>query len=141
MRERPSEAMEDVARGPFGDDERGVARSDPDPEAGGDLDPMEMTKELLSPVADLITLQGEMQTALERLANSLERFAAGVVTDSIDKNATMENRVKSLEGELEKTRNRLREAESLLVVTGGAAAVQGAATDTEATALRPRSGH
>ena len=126
-----------VARGPFGDDERGAARSDPDPEAGGDLDPMEMTKELLSPVADLITLQGEMQTALERLANSLERFAAGVVTDSIDKNATMENRVKSLEGELEKTRNRLREAESLLVITGGAAAVQGAATDTEATVFVP----
>ena len=123
----------DVPRGPLGVDEQSAGWSGPDTETGGDLDPMEMTKELLSPVADLITLQGEMQTALERLANSLERFAAGVVTDSIDKNATMENRVKSLESELEKTRNRLREAESLLVVTGGAAAAQGAAADTEAT--------
>jgi hypothetical protein len=48
-------------------------------------DPLEKTRELLMPVTDLITLQGEMQNALERLAGSLERFAAEVLTESQDK--------------------------------------------------------
>ena len=121
---------DDVTRGPLAAAQQVVDWGDSDAAPGGDLDPMEMTKELLTPLTDLIALQGEMQTALERLANSLERFAAGVVTDSIDKTATMENRVKSLESELERTHNRLREAESLLILTGGAVA-QG---DTAATA-------
>ncbi len=86
-----------------------------DPLAGGEHDPLEMTKELLTPLTDLILLQGEMQAALERLAGSLERFATEVITDSMGKTATVENRLRTLEGELERTRNRLREAESLLV--------------------------
>ncbi len=87
------------------------------------MDPMEMTKELLIPVADLIGLQGEMQIALERLAGSLDRFASHVVTDSIDKTTSLENRIKSLETELERTRDRLRETESLLIVTGSTGAI------------------
>ena len=82
---------------------------------GAEHDPLEMTKELLNPLTDLIVLQGEMQTALERLATSLERFATEVITDSMGKTATVENRLRNLEGELERTRKRLREAESLLV--------------------------
>lgn len=97
--------------------------------AGDELDPLEMTKELLIPVTDLISLQGEMQTALERLASSLDRFAVQVVTDSVGKTATMETRIKGLENELEKTRNRLREAESLLIVASGASAVAGDPAD------------
>ena len=41
--------------------------------------PMEKTRELLTPVVDLITLQPEMQAALQRLAASLETFATGLI--------------------------------------------------------------
>ncbi|MGI5940577.1 MAG: hypothetical protein ACOX8V_07865 [Thermoleophilia bacterium] len=82
-------------------------------------DPMEVTRELLIPMADLITLQGEMQGALERLAGSLERFATEFISDSLDRTATVESRLRGLEAELEKTRSRLREAESLLIGIGG----------------------
>lgn len=77
-------------------------------------DPLEMTRELLSPVTDLISLQSEVQAALERLAASLQRFAGEVLSDSTDKASGVEQRVKALESELEKTRTRLVEAESLL---------------------------
>ncbi len=80
----------------------------------GDADPLDVTKELLSPVVDLMALQGEMQAALERLASSLERFAAGFLTEHLDKTAMVEDRVQSLEQELERTRSRLHEAETLL---------------------------
>jgi ribosome-binding protein aMBF1 (putative translation factor) len=83
-------------------------------QAPADADPLERTRELLTPVVDLIGLQREMQGALERLAASLETFAAGVLTDSRDKTATVEDRVQGLERELEQTRARLREAEALL---------------------------
>ena len=83
-------------------------------QAPADADPLERTRELLTPMVDLIGLQREMQGALERLAASLETFAAGVLTDSRDKTATVEDRVQSLERELEQTRARLREAEALL---------------------------
>jgi ribosome-binding protein aMBF1 (putative translation factor) len=79
-----------------------------------ETDPLERTRELLTPVVDLIGLQREMQAALERLAASLETFAAGVLTENLDKTATVEDRVQSLERELEVTRARLREAEALL---------------------------
>ena len=82
-----------------------------------DLDPLEKTRELLMPVTDLISLQGEMQGALERLAASLERFAAEMIVDSQDKSA-VENRLQMLELELVKTRSRLAEAEQLLASTG-----------------------
>lgn len=82
-----------------------------------EADPLEMTRELLTPVTDLIALQTEMQAALERLAASLERFATGVIIDSKDRTTEVDNRIKSLEEELERTRARLREAESLLVTT------------------------
>ncbi len=98
-----------------------------------ELDPLEMTKELLVPVTDLITLQGEMQAALERLAGSLERFASEVITDSLGRTATMEGRLRSLESELERTRTRLREAEGLLIATGTAASSQATAAPSAAT--------
>jgi hypothetical protein len=83
-----------------------------------EADPLEMTRELLVPVTDLIGLQTEMQGALERLAASLERFATGVISEKIDKSADVDSRLKSLEDELERTRARLREAESLLISSG-----------------------
>lgn len=86
-----------------------------------ETDPMEMTKELLSPVSDLICLQTEMQAALERLAASLERFASGVILESVDKSLAVDSRIRNLENELERTRSRLREAESLLVATAAPA--------------------
>jgi len=88
----------------------------PPPSAGtqpADSDPLEKTRELLMPVADLIALQGEMQSALQRLASSLERFAAEMITESQDKTA-VESRLQSLEQELDKTRTKLSEAEFLL---------------------------
>ncbi len=86
----------------------------PESRALAETDPLERTRELLTPVVDLIGLQREMQAALERLAASLETFAAGVLTENLDKTATVEDRVQSLERELEATRARLREAEALL---------------------------
>jgi hypothetical protein len=104
----PSRALER-----FPDDEE-----DSLPAFPADADPLEMTRELLVPVTDLISLQTEMQAALERLAASLERFATGVIVDTKDRTADVDSRLRSLEDELERTRTRLREAESLLVGTG-----------------------
>lgn len=95
------------------------------PASSTDIDPMEKTRELLSPVVDLITLQSEMQGALQRLATSLQTFATGVITENIDKKATVEGRLEALERELELTRARLRETEALLAA--------GSATAAEAT--------
>jgi hypothetical protein len=91
------------------------------PHASSD-DPMEKTRELLTPVVDLITLQSEMQGALQRLATSLETFATGVLTEKADKRATVEERLESLERELEQTRTRLRDTEALLAASGVVAA-------------------
>jgi ribosome-binding protein aMBF1 (putative translation factor) len=101
---------------------------EPQPEgrAVGETDPLERTRELLTPVVDLIGLQREMQAGLERLAASLETFATGVLTENLDKTATVEDRVLSLERELEATRARLREAEALLSAAAVAPAVAGA---------------
>jgi len=93
---------------------RGLPQSASEDASLSDSDPLDMTKELLTPVVDLIALQGEMQAALERLASSLERFAAGVLIENLDKTALVEDRVQTLERELERTRARLQEAESLL---------------------------
>ncbi len=79
----------------------------------GETDPLEKTRELLLPVTDLITLQGEMQAALERLAASLERFALEMITESQGRSA-VQTRVRELEHELQKTRTQLTEAEFLL---------------------------
>lgn len=76
-------------------------------------DPLEKTRELLMPVNDLIALQGEMQTALERLAAALERFALEMITESQERSA-VQSRVQELERELDKTRTQLAEAEFLL---------------------------
>lgn len=86
-------------------------------------DHLEKTRELLTPVVDLITLQREMQSALQRLASSLEVFAAGVINENLDKAATVEGRLESLEQELEQTRARLRETEALLAAATAASAV------------------
>ena len=83
---------------------------------------MEKTRDLLTPVVDLITLQTEMQAALKRLAASLETFATGVISENIDKTATVESRLETLERELEQTRARLRETEALLAAGAVAAA-------------------
>ena len=82
------------------------------------LDVLEKTRELLTPVVDLIALQQEMQGALQRLATSLQTFATGVITENVDKNATVESRLEALESELELTRARLRETEALLAAGG-----------------------
>jgi len=79
-----------------------------------DEDLLDRTRELLLPVTDLIALQGEVQSALERLAASLERFAAEMITDSHDKAELINSRLQTLEHELDVTRSRLREAEALL---------------------------
>jgi ribosome-binding protein aMBF1 (putative translation factor) len=98
-----------------------------------DTDPLERTRELLTPVVDLIGLQREMQAALERLAASLETFAAGVLIENQDKTATVEDRVQSLEHELELTRGRLQEAEALLAGAAVAPAPAEAGAATGAT--------
>ncbi len=98
-----------------------------------EYDPLEKTRELLMPVTDLIALQGDMQAALERLAASLERFAAEMITDSQNKTA-VESRLQMLERELEKTRTKLSETEFLIT-----AAAPSPALSTGATAGLPAS--
>jgi ribosome-binding protein aMBF1 (putative translation factor) len=110
---------------------RSSEQSRPQDAASADTDPLETTKELLAPVVDLISLQREMQAALERLAFSLETFAAGVLTENLDKTAVVEDRVQALERELERTRARLHEAESRLSAT---AVSQASEAETEAAA-------
>ena len=82
-----------------------------------ETDPLEKTRELLMPVTDLISLQGEMQGALERLAASLERFALEMITESQGRSA-VQSRVQELERELEKTRTQLTDTEFLLSAAG-----------------------
>jgi hypothetical protein len=108
-----------------------AARPVPQPVAV-EPDAMEKTRELLTPVVDLITLQSEMQGALQRLAASLQTFATGVISDNIDKTATVESRLETLERELERTRARLRETEALLTAGATGAASAGAAAPTPA---------
>jgi ribosome-binding protein aMBF1 (putative translation factor) len=110
-----------------------LSRAVPESPALADSDPLERTRELLTPVVDLIGLQREMQAALERLAASLETFAAGVLTENLDKTATVEDRVQTLERELELTRARLLEAEALL----GAAAISPASAEPDAVMAAP----
>jgi hypothetical protein len=85
--------------------------------ASADMDPLEKTRELLTPVVDLIGLQQEMQGALQRLATSLQTFATEAITEKADKSATVESRLEALENELELTRARLRETEALLAAS------------------------
>ncbi|MBN1319432.1 MAG: hypothetical protein JXA87_01190 [Thermoleophilia bacterium] len=96
-----------------------------------DSDPLERTRELLMPVGDLIALQTEMQGALERLAGSLERFAAEYITEAQGKTAA-ESRLRMLEHELDMTRARLQEAEFSL--TGAVAAVSASSQLLDVTA-------
>ncbi len=88
------------------------SQASPEPRLA-DSDPLEKTRELLMPVTDLIALQGEMQGALERLAASLERFAAEMLTESQGKTA-VESRLQMLERELDKTRAQLQQTEFLV---------------------------
>jgi hypothetical protein len=127
-----SDFVEELEAGTTGD-------TSPAGSATGEPDPMEKTRELLTPVVDLITLQTEMQGALQRLATSLETFAAGVISENIDKAVTVEGRIESLERELELTRERLRETEALLAAGAGAAAVPQpqAETDTKTGVSAP----
>lgn len=126
-----AECAAGAALGPGYHPEHGLQQSDSENAPLTDSDPLEMTKELLTPVVDLIGLQGEMQAALGRLAASLETFAAGVLTENLDKTAIVEDRVQTLERELERTRARLQEAEALLSAataapTGAGAGAEGA---------------
>ena len=89
------------------------------PQPGIDPELLEKTRELLTPVVDLLALQRDMQGALQRLAASLQNFATEVVSDNREK-TTVETRLEAGERELEQTRTRLREAEGLL--TAGAVA-------------------
>ncbi len=100
-------------------------------------DAADKTKELLVPVTDLITLQGEMQSALSKLASTLEHFATEIVA-SEDKTASLTDRLQQLEDELESTRERLRVAESVLAgpltqTTESAPAETAAESATEVT--------
>lgn len=99
-----------------------------------DNDPLERTRELLMPVGDLIALQSEMQSALERLAGSLERFAAEYITEAQSKTAA-ESRLRMLERELDLTRSRLQEAE--LSLTSAAAAASASDQILDAAAVPP----
>ena len=72
--------------------------------ASAESDALEKTRELLTPVVDLITLQSEMQGALHRLAASLQTFATGVMSESSDKSSSVENRLEALERELVRRR-------------------------------------
>jgi hypothetical protein len=94
-----------------------------------ETDPLEKTRELLMPVTDLISLQGEMQGALERLAASLERFALEMITESQGRSA-VQSRVRELEHELEKTRTQLTETEFLLSAAGRPVLVEAPAQPT-----------
>ena len=108
--------------------------------ASADMDPLEKTRELLTPVVDLIGLQQEMQGALQRLATSLQTFATEAITEKADKSATVESRLEALETELELTRARLREAEALLaanVAAGPAAAATPVAVAPQVAAPAP----
>ena len=80
----------------------------------GDFGDRDLTEELLMPVTDLIALQKDVQSALERLASSLERFASEMQVQSSDEAGKLENRLHSLELELEQTRKRLQDTEGLL---------------------------
>ncbi len=84
------------------------------------VDPLDKTRELLTPVADLLTLQKEMQAALQRLAASLEVFASDVIAEKLERASTLEDRIESLERELEATRAKLRQTEALLAAATGA---------------------
>lgn len=99
-----------------------------------EADALEKTRELLTPVVDLITLQTEMQGALQRLAASLQTFASGVISENMDKTATVEGRLESLERELELTRARLRETEALLAAGSSGTAAGGTAAPAPAAA-------
>ncbi len=127
-----------------------AAAAAPAPAAGpqavpGYRDPLEQTRELLTPVVDLLGLQREMQGALQRLATSLQTFATDVITEKSDKDATVESRLDALERELELTRARLRETEARLAATavgaGAPAGAEAAATAAgAAAAVRPTAG-
>jgi hypothetical protein len=112
-------------------------------QAGIDPDILEKTRELLTPVVDLLTLQRDMQGALQRLATSLQTFATGVMSDNVDKTASVESRLEALEQELEATRARLRDAESRLAAapsgttTPAAAAAQPIAATPPVAAAQP----
>lgn len=109
-----------------------VSEAEPSAEdaAQAESDAIDKTRELLMPVTDLITLQSEMQSALSRLASSLERFAADMIA-SEDKTVLINSRLHLLELELEVTRARLRETESLLPESPASeAAAAGAGTQT-----------
>jgi hypothetical protein len=86
-----------------------------EPASAGANDPLEMTRELLNPINDLVGLQKEVQAALERLAASLERFATEMISGSSGRSPNLETRLHELEDELDKTKTRLHDAESLLL--------------------------
>ena len=97
-----------------------------------DTDPLERTREILMPISDLISLQTEMQGALERLAGSLERFAAEYISEAQGKTAA-ESRLSTLEHELDMTRARLQEAELSLTDAVAAASQSDQLLDVAAT--------
>lgn len=119
-------------------DEQGFSFCWPEPPAEyqkqEDLDPLERTRELLTPVNELIALQREMQSALERLAASLERFAAEMISESQGKNE-VETRLRTLELELEKTRALLEETDLALAMGPASVGVEAAPASGSNTAL------
>jgi ribosome-binding protein aMBF1 (putative translation factor) len=132
---------------PTGDSEpasRSNANQAAFPEAGrnrvtspGEVVDRDLTEELLMPVTDLIALQKDVQSALERLASSLERFAAEVLVQSSDETGRLENRLRTLERELEQTRKRLQDTEGLMVSSAPHAAVAQPVVSTEADQEQP----
>ena len=105
-----------------------------------DSERVDKTKDLLVPVTDLLTLQTEMQSALNRLSSTLEHFVSEMVATE-EKTSTITGRLQQLEDELESTRERLRATESLLpdaaiqAVAGLAAATATSEAELVAPAL------
>lgn len=122
--------FEDSAGRTLGGERAGAALPEPEVLQAA-VDPLEKTRELLTPVEDLIVLQREMQEALHRLATSLQVFASDVIAEKLERAVTVESRVESLERELEQTRARLRETEALLAAaTAGQTSAVGAESPT-----------
>lgn len=84
------------------------------PAGPDDTDPAEAARAIL---LDLATARSQEQSRLDELATQLERLFVGYDTAQLTM-MDMENRIRALEADLERTRGRLRRAEGLLGSTG-----------------------
>ncbi|MBU2601418.1 MAG: hypothetical protein KKA32_04535 [Actinobacteria bacterium] len=116
----PEEPAQDTPDPPTSD--AGEEAADPDdvgsafdqPAGPDDTDPAEAARAIL---LDLATARSQEQSRLDELATQLERLFVGYDTAQLTM-MDMENRIRALEADLERTRGRLRRAEGLLGSTG-----------------------